>query len=422
MSRTARYANTERLTSIRRMMLISTENIVSSSGTACNRNILSIAVIFAHKKEDDIMATAKQLPSGTWRCLVYSHSEKLFDDNGKPIIDPKTGKQKEKRFYESFTSNLPGKKGKKDAERQADAFLIEKDHKRRPENLTVKEACEKYIKLKENVLSETTLRGYETIIKNNIADIAELPIRKLTQEDVQRWVNLISINLSPKTVRNIYGFFSSVMGIFLPDSTFRTQLPQRIEPEYYTPSDSDIMKLIRFIEGTELEKAVLLAAFGSLRRGEVCGLEKSDIKGNSIQVRKTRVRGRKGIIEKSPKTTQSCRHIILPEFVIRKFDNVEGRLIKMHPEDISKNFKRTLQQAGVPEFRFHDLRHYTASIMHAIGIPDQYIMKRGGWKSDKVLKRVYRNIIEEEDRKFIEKINSHFENMQHEMQHKSKKA
>ena len=65
------------------------------------------------------MATAKQLPSGTWRCLVYSHKEKLYDREGKPIIDEKTGKQKEKRIYESFTSNLPGRKGKQDAEAQA---------------------------------------------------------------------------------------------------------------------------------------------------------------------------------------------------------------------------------------------------------------------------------------------------------------
>lgn len=368
------------------------------------------------------MATAKQLPSGTWRCLVYSHSEKQFDDKGKPIIDPKTGKQKEKRVYESFTSDLPGKKGKRDAERQANAFLIEKDRKKRPENLTVKEACEKYIELKENVLSETTLRGYETIIRNNITDIAEIPIRKLTQEIVQRWINIISLKLSPKTVKNVYGLFTSVMNIFYPDVTFHTRLPQYIEPEYYTPSDSDIKKLIRFIKGTELEKAVLLAAFGTLRRGEVCGIYKSDIKGNSIRIGNTKVRGRKGMIEKAPKTDRSYRYVIYPEFVIRKFDDVEGRLVKMHPEDISKNFKHILQMAGIPEFRFHDLRHYTASIMHAIGIPDQYIMKRGGWKSDRVLKRVYRNVIEEEDKKFITKINSHFENMQHEMQHESKKA
>ena len=68
-------------------------------------------------------------------------------------------------------------------------------------------------------------------------------------------------------------------------------------------------------------------------------------------------------------------------------------------------------------FRFHDFRHYSASIMHAIGIPDQYIMARGGWKTDTVLKAVYRNVINDEQKKFTDKINSHFTTMQHEMQH-----
>lgn len=124
------------------------------------------------------MATAKQLPSGTWRCLVYSHKEKLYDREGKPIIDEKTGKQKEKRIYESFTSNLPGRKGKQDAEAQAATFLSERDTKKRPENMTVKQAFKRYIEAKENVLSETTLRGYETIMNNQIGDIEEINIRK----------------------------------------------------------------------------------------------------------------------------------------------------------------------------------------------------------------------------------------------------
>lgn len=63
------------------------------------------------------------------------------------------------------------------------------------------------------------------------------------------------------------------------------------------------------------------------------------------------------------------------------------------------------------------------SIMHALNIPDQYIMKRGGWKSDKVLKKVYRGTIESEEKKFTDKINEHFTQiMQHDMQHEPKKA
>ena len=63
------------------------------------------------KMEDITMAKAKKLPSGSWRCLVYSHTEK--------VLDKKTGTMKDKRIYESFTSTIPGSAGKRDAELQA---------------------------------------------------------------------------------------------------------------------------------------------------------------------------------------------------------------------------------------------------------------------------------------------------------------
>lgn len=61
--------------------------------------------------------------------------------------------------------------------------------------------------------------------------------------------------------------------------------------------------------------------------------------------------------------------------------------------------------------RFHDLRHYAASIMHAIGIPDQYILQRGGWSSDSVMKTVYRNTIDLETVRQNKKINDHFKRL-----------
>lgn len=59
--------------------------------------------------------------------------------------------------------------------------------------------------------------------------------------------------------------------------------------------------------------------------------------------------------------------------------------------------------------RFHDLRHYYASALHAIGIRDQYIMKFGGWKSDSILKSVYRGTLDDFETEAVEKANAYFE-------------
>lgn len=80
----------------------------------------------------------------------------------------------------------------------------------------------------------------------------------------------------------------------------------------------------------------------------------------------------------------------------------------MKPYNVTKALKRALKKNNLPDFRFHDLRHYAASILHAIGVPDQYIMQYGGWKTDYVMKTVYRNVINGEMQKMNDKINNHF--------------
>lgn len=100
----------------------------------------------------------------------------------------------------------------------------------------------------------------------------------------------------------------------------------------------------------------------------------------------------------------------MPSDVIKTIGRGFGFVIDgVSPDAISDRFKDALTRCGLPHFRLHDLRHYSASILHAIGIPDQYIMARGGWKTDHVMKRVYRDTITDVEKEMNNKINDYFE-------------
>ena len=62
---------------------------------------------------------------------------------------------------------------------------------------------------------------------------------------------------------------------------------------------------------------------------------------------------------------------------------------------------------GLPHFGVHRLRSYLASKAHSLGLPDSVILKLGGWKSDNVMKNIYRKALKEDLHRESEKFLSH---------------
>lgn len=336
-----------------------------------------------------------KLPSGNIRIQVYDYT----DVDGK-------------KHYKSFTAPT-----KKEAKFLAAQWAAGKADMA-AENITLYEAVTRYIDAKRGVLSPSTVAGYEQIQKDYFKSIGITKLREINNTTIQVWISDLSKGHSPKTVRNAHGLLSATLDMFLPDFRLKTTLPAKEKTELYTPSDKDVEKLLSHIAGKELEIAVLLAAFGPMRRGEICALTSEDIHGNIVDVNKSMVMGPDRLwTVKQPKTYSSYRKIEYPDFVIKKLGGIEGRIIKATPEQITNRFRRAVKFSGLPHFRFHDLRHYSASIMHAIGVPDQYIMQRGGWASDNVMKTVYRNVIDLESARQNKKILKHFDKVSHKISH-----
>lgn len=351
------------------------------------------------------MPIAKRLPSGTWRCRVYSHTEETVQPDGTV---------KKKQVFVSFTCDDKSKKGKRKCEALATEWSLNKEKREKDrQELTLGEAMDKYIEGRENVLSVRTTQSYKGLRKNYLQCLMDIRVDDLTQDAIQKAINIEAMKLSPKTIRNVHGLLSATLSVFRPGFALNTSLPQKQRSELYIPTDDEVKRLLDTIKGTDMELPVLLAAFGPMRRGEISALRVSDIKGNIVHVHRNMVSykpdaGSRQWIEKSAKTYAGDRYIDYPDFVAKKFPKYGDRVVQISPDDITHKFPIVLKKAKLPHFRFHDLRHYSASIQHALGVPDAYIMQRGGWVSDGTLKNVYRHALADKAQEESQKVNSHF--------------
>ena len=330
---------------------------------------------------------AKKTESGSYRVTVYDYKDS-------------TGRIHQRTFTAST---------RREAERQAAAW----QEGPRITDLTVGEAVKSYIDSKSPVLSPSTVRSYMSIYRTHFQSsrFGSIKLRALDNITVQRFIS--DLTVSPKSARNICGLLTASLQMYDPSLRFNITLPARIRPELHTPTTEEVRKLLQSIRGDrDLYICVLLCAYGPMRRSEACGIRYDDIdkNKNSITVRRARVqdKDKQWIYKETPKTDASYRTIIYPEEVITAIGRGFGYVIQSTPHALSCLFSKRLTEAGLPHFRIHDLRHFSASILHAIGIPDQYIIRRGGWATDNCMKRVYRNTLSDVEIQMNDKINNYF--------------
>ena len=256
--------------------------------------------------------------------------------------------------------------------------------------MTFLRAAESYVDMKRNVLSPRTIKEYSEAARRFPEWFRNIPLCDITQVEINRLVNEISRGRAPKTVRNYHGFLTAVLGTYYPNLRISTTLPQKIKKEPYTPSQEDVRLILAEVKGTAYEVPITLACYG-MRRSEICALSPDDLDGDVVHINKAKVMNEKREwVMKTTKTTESTRSIIIPMELADKIRE-QGYVYQGHPNSIDKKLKRIEQSLGIPHFSLHKLRHYFASEMSALGVPEADILKMGGWETDHVMKSVYRH-------------------------------
>jgi integrase len=139
------------------------------------------------------------------------------------------------------------------------------------------------------------------------------------------------------------------------------------------------------ILGPVLRLVILAAAVTGLRQSELLGLRWRDVDWDTqrIRVRNAFVRGEHSNEGKSDLSTR--RSVPMTDALGNELARWQGRtifctdgdLVFAHPQlgtpldrtKVTRRFKRACRDAGVPEIRFHDLRHTFATRLAASGSP-----------------------------------------------------
>lgn len=326
--------------------------------------------------------TAKKLPSGHFRCQVMVNGRRIS------VVEP-TAKAAQAKAV-ALRANL-----------------IEKQE--RGPNMTVGEAIDQYIESRDAILSPTTVREYKRIRKSKLQSVMGIRLCALTQEQIQSAVNQMARTDSPKSVRNAHALLTAAMGEYRPSFQVRTVLPQKRKTEIKIPSHEDVQKIVSGAKGDRAEIPILLAIWLGLRMSEIRGLTWDCIQGDYVHIKQAKVKGEDGDVMKQPKTVSGNRVLKLPKEIKELLERETHRsefITQMSSRKIYGHFSKICADAGIQHFRFHDLRHYNASLMLSLGIPDKYAMERMGHATNNMLKTVYQHTMSDKRKEVDDAIES----------------
>ena len=324
------------------------------------------------------MAKAKKLPSGNWRVQLYIGT-----------IDGK-------RQYKSFTAAT-----KREAELQAAEYAMEQPAQ--TTDMTLGEAMDKYISLKSNVLSPSTIRGYRAIRRTHIQRLMPLKLSKITKDMAQAEFNILAATASPKTVRNVNGLFSSVFRMF-SGKQMQITMPQKTKTPVRIPTRTEVEKIYRYVKGSDMEIPFLLASQCVLRLSEVYALTYDNIGDGEITINKAVVRNEDNVyVYKTPKSYAGYRIVNCSKALsdmLKANCCADGRIVALSYPKISDKWPFILEQLSIPHFRFHDLRHYYASEGLLLGVPPKYMAELMGHSSTDMIDKVYQHTFADHKRQF----------------------
>lgn len=304
-----------------------------------------------------------------------------------------------------------------------DRYLAEagKDVPAEPDATTVKEYAKRFIENTSRHARAATAYSYERTLRLHVLpSIGKIRIAELGPESVKRLYDHLRGRVSPSMLARVHVTLRAMLNLAReerviatsPLESIRKTAPRHKRARVEAMTEKQVKALLRAARGHRLEALFTVAVTAGLRQGELFALRWSDVdlarRALSVQRSAQEVSGDITFVE--PKTALSRRRVALSTVAVealKRRKTMAGK--ENHASDLvfpsdrgwvlrKSNFLRKdwdpiRKAAGVPDTRFHNLRHTAASLLLIEGVHPKVVSELLGHASVTLTLDTYSHLI-----------------------------
>jgi integrase len=284
-----------------------------------------------------------------------------------------------------------------------------------------------WLEASKPTVRERTWRGYETYVRRHaLPTLSAIPLVKLTAQHLQLlYAKKLAEGLTSTSVHHLHAVLHRALdaalrlGLVQRNVGEMVDVPRMRHHEMMTLSEAQAQTLLTTAQGGRLEALYVLALATGMRQGELLALKWRDVdlEGGTLQVRAPIHYNGHAFVFAEPKTRYSRRRVALSPIAVEAlrahrvrqleeriklgaawddmdlvFPNIIGRPLSAS-NLIRREFHPLLERAGLPQMRFHDLRHTAATLLLSRGINPKVVSEMLGHSHVSVTLGIYSHVM-----------------------------
>ena len=293
---------------------------------------------------------------------------------------------------------------------------------------------------KKGSVKRVTYEGYARQVRNHLVPtLGRIKLRALTPAHLRGlYREKTETGLSARTVGYIHTTIHNALEQAVKDGLVPRNVadvvkpPQLCKEEIQPLTPAQTKTFLEAVGGDRFEALYVLAVTAGPRQGELLGLKWEDIAPDRklLQVKRTLSSTKGGEpVFSNPKTAKGRRSVKLTARAVEALRRHRERQLEEREEVaglwqnhglvfptqvgtpmsrhnlVARSFKPLLKRAGLPEIRFHDLRHTCATLMLAVGANPKVAQETLGHANVTITLDTYSHLLPHMQDEVAEKVN-----------------